>query len=300
MRRSTSLRGIVRLELLDAHEVLLVERAQPLDARLQLLELSFDLRSNPSRLERRHLEVVEAHRRVPVVEAEVLVARAREGLGVGELEVARRRSPTSVIVLPSARSIRNSVRLAGRDGARALVVALRVDVELEPVIAVLVEAREHVLRVLPAAEDREVARRVRVARAGRAAPAVAPELDLEIAVGRPRRRRRTRCARSSGSWRSSHTPRLRAPRPQSRPPLILHVGLERVPVGAELAAIEVVLERRGDGRPGRRGRGRRRPARRGGAAAARRSGPAAAARRPRSAGPSGTHERAGQDASDDR
>ena len=56
--------------------------------------------------------------------------------------------------------------------------------DLLAVAAVLVDAREDVERVVPAAEDGQVARRVRVRERRRERAAVAPVLGLEVAVGR--------------------------------------------------------------------------------------------------------------------
>src|SRR5688500_14425397 len=110
------------------------------------------------RLEGRHFEVVEADRRVPIVEAEVLVPSAEKGLRLAPLEVSyvvdRPLHGLAVVTLDA-----ESIRLARLDRARPLVVGVRLDVEVEAIFPVLVEPGEDVFGVLPAAQNEEVARR---------------------------------------------------------------------------------------------------------------------------------------------
>src|SRR5215210_7904732 len=84
------------------------------------------------------LEVVEADGGVPLVEAEVLVPGTGERIRIGELEVreAVHRPLQRLAVAPLDLEV---VRLPRLDRTRALVVAARLDVELEAVLAVLVE-----------------------------------------------------------------------------------------------------------------------------------------------------------------
>ena len=122
-------------------------------------------RSSPrsTQLERRHPEVVKAHGRIPVIEPKMLVARPRQGLSVGERQVActidapLQRFPIRPLEL-------DVIRLPRRHRPHAFVVTQRVHVDLLPVVSVLVDARQNVLGVLPPAQDRQVARRIRIAR----------------------------------------------------------------------------------------------------------------------------------------
>ena len=78
-------------------------------------------------------------------------------------------------VLPSRALDLEVVDLARDDGLLARVVGVRVDRDLLAVAPVLVQAREHVELVLPAAEDGEVARRVRVRDASSRTSAPSPQ-----------------------------------------------------------------------------------------------------------------------------
>ena len=75
------------LELLDPHEILVVQRAQSVDAQLQLVHQAFDLyelqtllrvRLKPSK--RRYLDVVEADLRFPIIESKVIVPEPTQRL----------------------------------------------------------------------------------------------------------------------------------------------------------------------------------------------------------------------------
>src|SRR6185503_413928 len=141
-----------------------------------------------------------------------------------------------------------AVGLARLDRTGALVVAARLDVQLEAILAVLVELGEDVLRVLPPSQDGEIAGGVRVALAAGAALAVAPELRLEVALGGlgegveldPRVDRQPAHQPDALVASPAH-----AALPGGAPPL----GAQRAPVGPELRAVEGVLEHRGDQRP---------------------------------------------------
>src|SRR5262245_4739445 len=67
-------------------------------------------------------------------------------------------------------------------GALPRIVGVFVDLDFLAVRAVLVDSRKGVRGVLPAAEDRQVARRVRVRGARRERLAVAPHFALEVAL----------------------------------------------------------------------------------------------------------------------
>src|SRR5688572_21162718 len=130
-------------------------------------------------LQRRDGEVVEPGVRLPVVEREVLVAGADQRPRVVVLEERR----GHVVDVPG-----HQLALAD-DPPLVLLAALDPDVgALLELAAVLVAARDHRLRVAPAAEHQDVAGRGVAAAVGVERPAVAEQLDLDVAVGavRPR------------------------------------------------------------------------------------------------------------------
>src|SRR5260221_1620295 len=126
-------------------------------------------------------EIVEAGSNVPIIEAEVIVARAHErlGIGVGEhLEVINEPANRSSVVAHDLEVI----RAARLDSSCAKIVAALVDADLGPSLGVLVDAGKHVEGVLPASEDRQIAGCVIVALGFRRALPVPPQLGFDIAI----------------------------------------------------------------------------------------------------------------------
>src|SRR5215831_12418818 len=131
----------------------------------------------PDSIELANAQVIEPEIGFPVVQTEILVARAGEGLRIVDRQEGRRRvvdEPVDAAAL-----------------AHDLEVILLPDRDLglgagDDVLSVLVSARDDRLRVSPAAEDEHVARRgVGAAGLGEGL-AVAPDLELDVPGRRAR------------------------------------------------------------------------------------------------------------------
>src|SRR5262245_31827961 len=93
--------------------------------------------------ERRHEDVVETHRHVPVVEAEILVPRTAERLRVVERVDQRVVDAEAHSVTVAALDF-EAVRTPLGHGSRAQVLRTRNEPELAAIRAVFVDARENV------------------------------------------------------------------------------------------------------------------------------------------------------------
>src|SRR5262245_1477498 len=108
---------------------------------------------------RRHFDVVEADRDIPVVETEKFVPGAGERLGVVERVdqgvVDREANGATVGALDL-----ETVRAPLGHGRRARIFRAGDQAQLPAIRSVFVQSREHVQTVLPTAENGNVARRV--------------------------------------------------------------------------------------------------------------------------------------------
>jgi hypothetical protein len=145
----------LRLDFFEAHEVLLVQRAQSLEPQLQLFQRYIELgglHGSPSARQRLDDQVVEADGGFPVIEGEVVVTSTLQGLGIGEAQHLH-------VIDPKAyrASIRpfhfQAVAVSGQGGLLPRIIAARLDHYLGAVGCVLVHAGQYMVAVFPTAED---------------------------------------------------------------------------------------------------------------------------------------------------
>src|SRR6185369_3770608 len=128
-------------------------------------------------------EIVEAGRDFPVIEREVFVSSAEQRavvLEAQDLDLVH--EVTDGLAVSSLYF--EAIRSIGQGGLGARVALARLDLQRFAVRAVLVQARQDVQRIFPAAKDDEVAGRVGIGISTGRALAVAPGLGLEVAIGR--------------------------------------------------------------------------------------------------------------------